>query len=118
MATMAQEAGCYPRVNGKMIQTGKYNGMIVSLVGRYESLNMNGSLLPFKAADDCVVHLSVKEVEPEMLPIATGPTSPVVEIVGAVESNNQVLVRVFVGRGRIGFLLRLHWSSSWKDNVP
>jgi hypothetical protein len=88
----AQDAGCYPRVNGKMLQSGQYNGLIVSLVGRYESLNMNGSNLPFKAADDTLVNINVKEVEPELLPVSTGPTSPVMEIVGLVESSTQVLV--------------------------
>jgi hypothetical protein len=78
-----------------MLQSGQYQGLLVSLVGRYESLNMNGAILPFKAADDTLVNLNVKEVEPELLPVSAGPTSPAVEIVGLVESNTQVLVSGF-----------------------
>ena len=32
-----QDDGCYPRVNGGMIQTNQYNGAIVSVVGKVTS---------------------------------------------------------------------------------
>ena len=78
---MAQKEGCYPRVNGTMLLSNQYNGMIVSLVGKVVS---HGNL---QASDGTNVSLSMDFLEgyhfnPDMA----------VEIIGHVENETNVQV--------------------------
>jgi hypothetical protein len=97
--------GCYPRVNGSMIQSDHYKNKIVSVVGycNPSSLAANnhgssGRTIPFTTSDDVMIQLNVEQVEAEMIPqnVSSGSTtngSVRMEIIGSVESSNQVMVR-------------------------
>ena len=54
---MAQKDGCYPRVNGTMLQSLQYDGMIVSLVGKLIGPGH------FQASDGTNVSLSMDFLE-------------------------------------------------------
>jgi len=49
MSQQGQEDGYYPRLNGQMIESGKFNGLIVSVVGIVQS--HNGSSATIQCAD-------------------------------------------------------------------
>lgn len=51
-----QKDGCYPRVNGGMIQTNQYNGMIVSVVGKLINHNT------LQTADGTNITLSTENI--------------------------------------------------------
>jgi len=80
---MSQPDGSYPRLNGALLASGKYSGMIVSLVGKF------GAAVPeqFVCCDNATIQLDMQQAE-----IAHIPQGTVVEIVGQVQSPNQVVV--------------------------
>ena len=79
-----QEQGCYPRINGAMLQTQQYDGMIVSAVGKLIGPN---SLL---AADGTSISLDTEAIE-EALLVNPGIC---VEIIGRAEDATTVTVRI------------------------
>lgn len=79
-----QEDGCYPRINGAMLQTGKYNGMIVSAVGKVVGSN---TLL---AADGTSITMDTEQAAE---PIMVNPDM-CVEIIGSVEDQTTITVRI------------------------
>lgn len=58
---MAQPDGSYPRVNAAMLQTGQYNGMIVSLVGKVRG--NDGTHIKFESADGGLVQVSLEQAD-------------------------------------------------------
>lgn len=82
---MAQQPdGSYPRVNANMIQTNeKFNGMIVSVVGRIQSKNLADSQIQFQCSDGGVVTMDISSAElPEHL------DDVAFEAIGQVENGN------------------------------
>jgi hypothetical protein len=92
MAT-PQANGYYPRLNAAMIASGKYNGSIVSLMGRFVSGGGGGggSNVSFQCSDGGTLSLSVEHAEIPNMDVQDGP---VVEVVGQVMKENEVAVRV------------------------
>ena len=78
-----QKDGCYPRVNGAMIQSQQYNGMIVSIVGK---LVGNDTL---QAADGTSITLSTDVLQDGLV---QNPDM-CVEIIGQVTDATNVAVR-------------------------
>eukprot|EP00567_Pseudictyota_dubia_P005417 CAMPEP_0197437716 /NCGR_PEP_ID=MMETSP1175-20131217/4890_1 /TAXON_ID=1003142 /ORGANISM="Triceratium dubium, Strain CCMP147" /LENGTH=117 /DNA_ID=CAMNT_0042967303 /DNA_START=107 /DNA_END=460 /DNA_ORIENTATION=+ len=82
-----QADGFYPRLNAKMVQSGQFNGMIVSLAGVVQSCD--GSFATIQCADGGTARLSV---EPDVsLPVGTP-----LEVVGA--ANDDGTVQHFINR--------------------
>eukprot|EP00934_Nitzschia_sp_Nitz4_P004899 Nitzschia sp. Nitz4//scaffold124_size66437//18478//18897//NITZ4_006107-RA/size66437-processed-gene-0.83-mRNA-1//1//CDS//3329534540//4889//frame0 len=81
-----QEDGGYPRINGKMLQTGNYNGMIVSAVGKVVAANM------LEAADGTSITLDASQaVEPLVV-----NAEMYVEIIGSVD--DATTITAFISR--------------------
>ena len=78
---MAQKDGCYPRVNGTMLQSLQFDGMIVSLVGKLIGPGH------FQASDGTNVSLDTSQMEE----IAPNPDM-VIEIIGQVADSTNVTV--------------------------
>jgi hypothetical protein len=68
-----QEQGCYPRLNGAMLQSGAFANQIVSVVGVVASFD--GFNLQVKAADGITVSCLADEV--------TATPGTIVEAIGA-----------------------------------
>ena len=83
MAQQAQEDGYYPRINHSLFSSGKFNGMIVSLVGTVQSCD--GSAAMFKCADGGVVRVMV---EPDF----STPPGGTIEIIGHAGEDGTVQV--------------------------
>jgi hypothetical protein len=79
-----QADGAYPRLNAAMVGSGKYNGMIVSLVGKFLSP------VQFQCCDGGTVELSGDHADLSEMDFNSGM---VVEIVGQVSSPTLVAVR-------------------------
>lgn len=77
-----QEQGCYPRVNGEMLQSGAFCNKIISLVGTVVSFD--GTILRVKAADGNVVMCAADEV--------TATPGTVIEAIGAVSEDGSMAV--------------------------
>ena len=80
-----QEQGCYPRLNGEMLQSAAFGNQIVSLVGTVVSFD--GSNLRIKAADGIVVTCSADEM-------AAAPGT-IIEAIGAAGEDGSLQVRIF-----------------------
>jgi hypothetical protein len=83
MAAPQQADGSYPRLNATKVKTGKYNGMIVSLVGRFISMES------FQCSDGGTITLSNEHAD-----IPAYDSNVIVEIVGQVSSPELVAVRM------------------------
>lgn len=81
-----QADGCYPRVDGRLLQSGKFSGMIVSLVGRFVP---SGQDVGFRCADNVQIRLSIEHTEYPTIDMQDGP---VVEVVGQVMDGGEVAV--------------------------
>jgi uncharacterized protein YdeI (BOF family) len=92
MAT-PQANGYYPRLNAAMVSSGKYNGSIVSLMGRFVSGGADGSHVSFQCSDGGTLSLSVEHADFPNMDVTDGP---VVEVVGQVMKENEVAVRVVI----------------------
>jgi hypothetical protein len=84
-----QPQGSYPRINGKMLQSGVYNDQLVSLMGRFVSMPNPDATVSFQCADQVVVTLSTEHAEVPPLDMIDGP---VVEIVGQVATGQDPLM--------------------------
>lgn len=84
---MSQPIGSYPRLNAAMLQSGKYENMIVSLVGKVVSPD-DGMGMKFQCADGGVVQLLTEHAQ---IPTLAGDA--IVEIVGQAMSSSDVMVR-------------------------
>ena len=84
-----QPQGYYPRINGKMLKSGDYNGQLVSLIGKFGSSQPNGTV-DFSTCDSMTISLST-----EFAPVPdVKPEPPAVEVVGQVVDGQQpVMVR-------------------------
>lgn len=69
------QPGCYPRVNGAMIQSGSLNEQIVSLVGRFVSnSNSNSDYYSFQCVDYEIVPVHLADgcnLDPTMIELAS-----------------------------------------------
>jgi D-ribose pyranose/furanose isomerase RbsD len=79
----AQAEGSYPRLNASLVQSGRFNSMIVSLVGRFQSETS------FVCCDGAPIRVSTEHLD-QTLP---QDAEMVVEIVAQVASENLVTVR-------------------------
>ena len=84
MANPQQADGAYPRLNAAMVGSGKYNGMIVSLVGKLLSTTS------FQCCDGGTVQLSGDHAD--ISDMDSNNNGMVVEIVGQVASPTLVAV--------------------------
>jgi hypothetical protein len=85
---MAQPDGYYPRLNAAMLNSGNYNQMIVSVVGKVRGAT-DGSGIQFQCADGACIRVSTEHGEMPDL-----PPNAVVEIVGQASSPEEVAVRL------------------------
>jgi hypothetical protein len=85
---MAQPDGVYPRLNGGMMQTGNYQNLIVSLVGRVTGVNT------LTAADGTEVKVDVDQLADNRLMMIN--PEQVIEIIGCVQ--NPTTIMAFVCR--------------------
>jgi hypothetical protein len=81
-----QDQGCYPRVNGEMLQSGAFCNKIISLVGTVVSFD--GTILRIKAADGNVVMCAADEV--------TATPGTVIEAIGAVSEDGSMAVSTVI----------------------
>lgn len=89
---MAQPDGYYPRLNAAMLQSGQFEGMIVSLMGRIQSNNPGNQTAEFIAADGGIVVMNTNQMElPEEMDMAVNDR-PVMEAIGQVQ-RGQITVR-------------------------
>jgi uncharacterized protein YdeI (BOF family) len=85
-----QANGYYPRLNAAMVSSGKFNGNIVSLMGRFVSGATDGNHVSFQCSDGGTLSLSVEHADFPNMDVMDGP---VVEVVGQVMKENEVAVR-------------------------
>ncbi|KAL3918685.1 MAG: hypothetical protein SGILL_004120 [Bacillariaceae sp.] len=85
---MAQPNGVYPRLNGGMMQTGQYQNLIVSLVGKVTAVNT------LTAADGSTVTVDVDQLGDTRLMMVN--EDRVIEIIGMVA--NPTTLTAFVCR--------------------
>jgi hypothetical protein len=85
---MAQPNGVYPRFNGGMIQTGDYQDLIASLVGRVMGVNT------LTAADGTEVKVDIDQLADNHLMMIN--PKQVIEIIGCVQ--NPTTIMAFVCR--------------------
>jgi hypothetical protein len=92
-----QPQGSYPRLNAKLLASGRYTNSIVSMVGHFQTgVNPDGTV-PFQASDGGIVAISTECVEMPLI----GPDSPPYEIIGQAMSPGNVTVRAIgAARGR------------------
>mmetsp|Transcript_35506 Transcript_35506/g.106019 ORF Transcript_35506/g.106019 Transcript_35506/m.106019 type:complete len:119 (-) Transcript_35506:454-810(-) len=76
-----QADGFYPRVNAKMVKSGQFSGMIVSVVGILQSCD--GSFATIQCADGDTARLSV---EPDI----SLPIGKPIEVIGAANEDGSV----------------------------
>ena len=84
-ATMSgQEDGFYPRLNGALLSSGQFSGMIVSVVGTVESCD--GQFATVKCCDGGQARFTVD-------PSFAHPPGTMLELIGAAAEGNEVQVR-------------------------
>lgn len=76
--------GAYPRLNAAMMATGKYDGEIVSLVGKFSPSGNDH----FVCCDQGTIQLDLQHAN-----LSHVPQEIVVEVVGQVTSNTLLAVR-------------------------
>ena len=79
---MSQPDGSYPRLNGAMLGSGKYNGKIVSLVGKFDASQKH-----FECCDKMTVELDTAQADGIQIIPGT-----IAEIVGLVQSPSNLMV--------------------------
>ena len=79
---MSQPDGSYPRLNGAMLGSGKYNGKIVSLVGKFDASQKH-----FECCDKMTVELDTAQADGMQIIPGT-----IAEIVGLVQSPSNLMV--------------------------
>lgn len=84
MAEGQQQDGCFPRVNGGMIQTGAYIQYIVSIVGKIVAADT------LVSSDGTMVKLSAEYYADGALPVNPDMC---VEVMGQVADETRVTVR-------------------------
>jgi len=84
---MSQPDGSYPRLNGALLATNKYNNLIASLVGQFGGSGGD----QFVCCDGATIQLDSSAAEIDHIPHGT-----IVEIVGQVQGPTQVAVRCCV----------------------
>jgi D-ribose pyranose/furanose isomerase RbsD len=82
----AQAEGSYPRLNASLVQSGRFNSLIVSLVGKFQNDTS------FLCCDGAPIRVSTEHLD-QSLP---QDAEMVVEIVAQVASENLVTVRCLV----------------------
>jgi hypothetical protein len=83
--TMAeQREGCYPRVNGEMVQSQKYNGAIVSILGKLVTVDT------LQASDGTSVSVDTSQIEGGLV----NNPDMVVEMIGQVADATNVTVSI------------------------
>lgn len=85
-----QVDGAYPRINGAMLQTQQYNGMIVSAVGHIVGPNT------LRAADGTNITLDTENIA-EALVVNPGMC---VEIIGSAQDATTLMVCLFLALRR------------------
>lgn len=78
-----QEDGAYPRINGAMLQSQRYNGMLVSVVGNVTGHNT------LQAADGVIIALDTDSIAEALV---INPAM-VVEIIGIAQDATTIQVR-------------------------
>lgn len=85
MAAQQQADGYYPRLNGALLASGNFGGMIVSVVGTVEACD--GQYATVKCCDGGQARFQVD-------PSFAHPPGTLLELIGvATEGNNEVQVR-------------------------
>jgi len=88
-----QEDGCFPRLNGALIQSGKFDSAIVSVVGKFIPSKATDGTLSFRCADNVEIVINPEQMmESPQLDFHDGP---VVEVVGQVSNG---MLAAFVTR--------------------
>lgn len=83
-----QEDGCFPRLNGALIQSGKFDSAIVSVVGKFIPSKATDGTFSFRCADNVEIVINPESMtETPQLDFHDGP---VVEVVG--QASNGTLV--------------------------
>jgi hypothetical protein len=86
----SQPEGYYPRLNSKLLLSGRYINQIVSVVGHFQSAAANADgTVPFQTSDGGVISLSTECVEVPLI----GPDSPPYEAIGQAIDGGVVTVR-------------------------
>ena len=80
-----QREGCYPRVNGQLIQSQQYNGAIISIVGKLVSADT------LQASDGTAVTVDTTQIEGDLI----NNPDMAVEIIGQVADATHITVRRF-----------------------
>ena len=94
----AQPEGSYPRVNSSMLETNKYDQMIVSLVGIFQK--SSGANMDFLCSDNKVVQLNCEQMEippgvtEELTMMVDQNNATKYEVIGLVNGPNSVTVRI------------------------
>jgi hypothetical protein len=88
---MSQPDGSYPRVTASMLQTGHYNGMLVSVVGKLCSGGGRGGAVPMETCDGSQVMVTTDHFEGDSFHV--GDPAMVLEIVGQVVDEQTFTVR-------------------------
>ena len=85
---MSQVDGSYPRLNASLLQSGKFQDKIVSVVGKIQPGGGGMNSVQFQCADGGIIQVDTEQFElPSLSPDA------VVEIVGQAAGPNQIMVR-------------------------
>lgn len=79
-----QREGCYPRVNGEMVQSQQYNGAIVSIVGKLVSVDT------LQASDGTNVAVDTSQIEGGLI----NNPDMVVEVIGQVADATNITVSI------------------------
>jgi hypothetical protein len=91
-----QADGAYPRLNAALVQSGRFESQIVSLVGKFQPHNgmsgMSHNARSFTACDNGTLTLTTEHVDPTVLHQLDN-TEMVYEIVGQIAAGNAVTVR-------------------------
>ena len=96
----AQADGYYPRLNGALLASGNYGGMIVSVVGTVEACD--GQYATIKCCDGGQARFQVD-------PSFAHPPGTLLELIGAaVEGSNEVQVRALYGMCSFSRCLESH----------
>lgn len=84
---MAQPDGSYPRLNAALLQSGQFEGMIVSMVGKLVDRDAPNNLVVFQCCDGGQI-----KVDEESAPMTDVAPDEIVEIVGSAQAPNRVMV--------------------------
>eukprot|EP00527_Entomoneis_sp_CCMP2396_P005682 CAMPEP_0198150260 /NCGR_PEP_ID=MMETSP1443-20131203/50084_1 /TAXON_ID=186043 /ORGANISM="Entomoneis sp., Strain CCMP2396" /LENGTH=128 /DNA_ID=CAMNT_0043815523 /DNA_START=164 /DNA_END=550 /DNA_ORIENTATION=- len=91
---MSQPDGGYPRLNAKLLSSGQFPTMIVSLVGKFVPNSQTGNNVEFMCCDDGRVSISLEHVD-QAPDTSEHPDQPF-ELIGQVIDNGSIAM--FVAR--------------------